>query len=104
MKKAIAILFACIILILALTGCDSRYNKDEFLGKTSAEIIDDFGSFDCVGMPADGDGLYKNCRCGYTIREHKMNLFGSSPEILFLITFDEHAIAIACEEGYRPGG
>ena len=81
-----------------------EYKESEFIGKTSEEIIKAFGSFDCVGMPEDEDGLYKNCRCGYTIKKSKKGFLGNTPEILFFITFDENGVAIACEEGYRPGG
>lgn len=82
----------------------SKYSENDFIGKTSAEIVNEFGLFDCVGMPASEDGLYRNCRCGYTIKDPQKRFFGSSPEILFFIIFDENGIAIASEEGYRPGG
>ncbi len=100
----IAIIFLCILLLMSFTGCNSQYNENDFIGKTSAEIINEFGSFDCTKMPASEDGLYKNCQCGYTIKEAQNGFFGNSSEILFFITFDENGIAIACEKNYRPGG
>ena len=38
------------------------------------------------------------------LEEPQKGFLGISPEVLFFITFDEDGIAIACEEGYRPGG
>lgn len=55
-------------------------------------------------MPADEDGLYRNCQCGYTIKESKKGFLETTSEILLFITFDENGAAITCEEGYRPGG
>jgi hypothetical protein len=55
-------------------------------------------------MPADGDGLYRNCRCGYTIQKPQKGFLGTQPEKIFFICFDENGVAISCEEGFRPGG
>ena len=104
MKRNIALFFACICLSSALKGCASEYDADDFTGKTSAEIINEYGSFDCVTMPASEDGTYRNCRCGYTIKEAQNGFFGKIDELLFFIAFDENGIAAECEEGYRPGG
>ena len=104
MKKTITLLFVCIVFALSIAGCSTKYHEDEFIGRTSKDIVQEFGSFDCVGMPAREDGLYRNCKCGYTIKERQKGFLGTSPEILFFITFDEDGIAIACKEGYRPGG
>lgn len=103
MKKAWS-LFITFVLIFVLTGCSTRYHADDFLGKSSAEIIADFGAFDCVTVPASEDGLYRNCRCGYTIKEPSVGFLGTAPEVLFFISFDENGIATECKEGYRPGG
>ncbi|MBE6963305.1 MAG: hypothetical protein E7443_01720 [Ruminococcaceae bacterium] len=90
--------------LLSLLGCGSKDNEDKFIGKTSAEIENALGAFDCVGMPAGEDGLYRNCRCGYTIKAREKGFLRTAPEVLLFITFDENGIAIACEEGDRPGG
>ena len=55
-------------------------------------------------MPAGDDGIYRNCRGGYTIKEPKTGFFGTSEEVLFFISFDENGISTECAEGYRPGG
>ena len=104
MKKRIAALFFCTVFALSLAGCCTKYHENEFIGRTSKDIVQEFGSFDCVAMPAGEDGLYRNCQCGYTIKEPQKGFLGSTPEVLFFITFDENGIAIAGEEGYRPGG
>ena len=92
------------IFALSLSGCGAKYNEKDFIGKTSAEIIETFGPFDCVTAPADADGLYRNCSCGYTLKEPRQGLFGTSEEVLFFIGFDGNGVAISCKEGYRPGG
>ena len=80
------------------------YRTDDFIGKTSAEIEAEFGTFDCCLMPANEDGLYCNTACGYTIKESRVGFLGIVPEVLIFIRFDENGMAISCQEGYRPGG
>ncbi len=104
MKKKVILILICIVFLLALAGCHSKFSEDQFLGKTSAEIENEYGPFDCVLMPASEEGLYRDCTCGYTIKEPKTLFFGTSPETLFFIRFDENGIAYSCDEGNRPGG
>ncbi len=104
MKKTLSFFAVALVLVLTLTGCSAQYSEDDFLGKSSAEIMVEYGVFDCITMPVSDDGLYRNCQCGYTIKESKVGFLGSSPEKLFFISFDENGIATKCEEGYRPGG
>ena len=104
MKKQIATLLICSVLMLTLAGCGPKYSTDDFVGKTSAEIEAEFGPFDCLEMPASEDGLYRNTDCGYAIKEARVGFLGTDPEVLIFIRFDENGIAISCEEGYRPGG
>ena len=91
-------------MMLSVTGCTEGYRASEIIGKTSAEIIAQYGTFDCLTMQAKEDGLYKNCRCGYTIREASPSFLGKREEILYFITFDQNGIASECQKGYRPGG
>mgnify|MGYP006967157690 CR=1 FL=1 len=102
MKKWIVLsLFLCLFLI----GCSTEnYCEADFLGRTSAQIVAEFGAFDCVGTQPDTDGLYRSTSCGYTIRETRAGFLGTDPEVLFFISFDENGIAVDCYEGYRPGG
>ena len=104
MKKLILILLPLIILIVALAGCGGKYKEKDLIGKTSAEIEAEYGKFDCILMPPDEDGLYRNCRCGYTIKEPRVGFLGTDPEMLFFIHFDKNGVAYECSEGYRPGG
>lgn len=104
MKKVIAVILISSILVMCLAGCSGKYKEKDFLGKTSAEIEKEYGKFDCIIMPVSEDGLYRNCRCGYTIKKAQKGYLGTSPEIFFFIHFDGNGIAISCDEGYRPGG
>lgn len=104
MKRYSAGIVLSAFLLLILSGCSSQYKAEDFLQKTSAEIVEQYGMFDCIGMSADRDGLYKNCQCGYTIKKPQKGFFGTSNEVLFWIHFDENGIAVSCEKGYRPGG
>lgn len=102
MRKLIA-LFLLFCLIFA--GCsEGKYTAENFIGKTSAQIVAEFGEFDCVGKDPGADGLYCNTACGYTIRAPRVGFLGTDPEMLFFISFDENGIAVNCYEGYRPGG
>ena len=94
----------CVCLVLSLTGCAAKYDAEDFIRKTSAEIVSEYGPFDCTTMYASDDGLYRNCRGGSAIKEPKTGFFGTSEEVLFFISFDENGIAAECAEGYRPGG
>ena len=102
--SSFAAILVCVCLMFSLAGCAAKYNAKDFIGKTSAEIISDYGTFDCTTMPASEDGLYRNCRGGYTIKEPKTGFFGTAEEMLFFISFDENGIAMECTEGFRPGG
>jgi len=104
MRRYIALVLVSISLGLSLVGCSAKYKEEDFIGKTSAEIISQYGTFDCIGVPASVDGLYRNCQCGYTMKEPQKGFLGTSPEILFFISFDENGIATECSKGYRPGG
>ena len=97
-------LLLCVVLIVALAGCVEKYKEEDFIGKTSAEIETEYGSFDCVMGQPDNDGLYRNCRCGYTIKEPQVGFLGTDPEVLFFISFDKNGVAYECSEDYRPGG
>ena len=102
MKKWIALIA---LLCLFLTGCSAqKYSEADFLGKTSAQIIAQFGEFDCIGNNPDSDGMYRSTSCGYTILESKAGFLGTDPEVIFFISFNENGLAIDCYEGYRPGG
>ena len=52
MKKTVPYFAVAIVLVFALSACSAQYSEEDFLGKTSAEIVAEFGAFDCVTMPA----------------------------------------------------
>ncbi len=101
MKRLIAWILICAITML-LAGC-SKYQESDFIGKTSAQIEEEFGPFDCVSREKQ-DGLYRNAACGYTIKEPRKGFLGTEPEVLLFIHFDETGTAQYCDQGYRPGG
>ena len=101
--KKLAVYLIFVFLILLLPGC-KRYHERNFVGKTAAQIIGQYGKFDCVTVPPDSDGLYRSCRCGYTVREARPGLLGQIPETVFFICFDENGVAVNCFEDARPGG
>lgn len=100
-KRILCSLF--LISVLFVAGC-AKYQESDFLGKTSAQIVEQYGEFDCIYQPAEEDGLYRSTACGYTTKEPHVGFLGTSPEELFYIVFDDNGIAVRCYEGYRPGG
>lgn len=106
MRRIFLTILAIMLCLSAFAGCSnkSKYDTDWIIGKTSQEIIEIYGDFDRTLVPANEDGLYSKCKCGYTIKEAQQGFLGMSEEKLLFITFDENSIAIECEEGYRPGG
>ena len=104
MKKYISAVFVLIFCVFCLAGCGEKYKEKDILGKTSAEIIEKYGTFDSVSILADEDGIYRSCTCWYTVKEPRIGFLGTSPEILFFVQFDENGTAVACKEDYRPGG
>ena len=68
MKKNRAILFIIplfiIVLLFTFEKNSSKFNEKDFVGKTSAEIISQYGSFDFATLHPKEDGLYKK---GHTV-------------------------------------
>ena len=104
MRRIVVMACAAALLAMPLTGCSAKYEPTYFIGKTSEEITSQYGPFDFISLPAGKDGLYRNCRCGYTVKEREKGFLGTSEEVLFFITFDENGAATVCEKGNRPGG
>lgn len=106
MLKRFGSIIYCMCLMLALVGCSEKYSEDDIIGKTSDEIVSTYGEFDnVIGIDvSEENGVYRNCKCGYTIEESKQGFLGSSDEVLFYIYFDENGIATDCEKSFRPGG
>ena len=94
----------CILLLFMLSGCSKKFNSDDYIGKTSAEIIEKYGKFDYVLGETETEGLYKSTKCGYIYREKQVGFLGTSEEEYFFIHFDERGIAYECDYGVRPGG
>ena len=104
MKYSKKLLLLWFLLIVMLSGCGKKFNSDDYIGKTSAEIIDEYGEFDYAIGEADDDGLYRNTKCGYISKEKNVGFLGTSEEEFFFIHFDERGVAYVCDYGIRPGG
>lgn len=102
--KKILMMILSVVIVFGLTGCGSKYREEDFVGKTSLQIENEYGKFDCIGTPVGEDGLYRSTACGYTIQEARVGFLGKDPERLIFIRFDENGIAVDTYEGYRPGG
>ena len=56
MKRYFTAILISAFLLLSLVGCAAKYNTDDFIGKTSEEIISKYGIFDCISAPVSEDG------------------------------------------------
>ena len=104
MKRHIAAILIMIMLVAVLAGCVRKYDENDFIGKSSQEIQEELGDFDCTYGEISEDGLYRNTKCGYTYKEARKGFLGTEEEELFLIRFNEDGIATECTYGPRPGG
>ncbi len=104
MKYTKKLLLLWFLVIVMLSGCAKKFNPNNYIGKTSAEIIDEYGEFDYAVGEADDTGLYRNTKCGYTSKEKQRGFFGTSEEEFFFIYFDQNGVAHKCDYGVRPGG
>lgn len=102
MKKILSIALILVVLYLCYAGFPSGYREKDFIGKTSAEIVKQYGSFDFTTIAVREDGLYKNCKCGYIVQESSVKFGGTSREMMFFVVFDENGIAVSCFESGTP--
>ena len=104
MLKRILIATLLVSILFVICGCESPkpYDPNDFIGLTSTQIIEKFGRFDQLTMPASPDGLYRNCGCGYIVTPAQKGYLGTTPPELFVIYFDENGIAYECN--YETGG
>ena len=102
MKRLLSIALISGMLLLFYTGFSSKYNGEDFIRKTSTEIVAQYGAFDFTTIAVREDGLYKDCKCGYVIQESSAGLWGNSREMMFFIVFDENGIAVSCFESETP--
>ena len=104
MKYTKILFLLSLLLIFVLSGCGKKFNSDDYIGKTSAEIIEEHGAFDYVLGDTDTEGLYKGTKCGYIYKEKQVGFLGTSEEEYLFIHFDENGVAYKCDYGVRPGG
>lgn len=96
---------AVTVSLLFTVACrEDKYDENDFIGRSSADIIAEYGNFDCIKGAVSDDGIYRNTGCGYTVKEAETGFLGTSEEELFFIHFNEDGIAEECYYGTRPGG
>jgi hypothetical protein len=95
MKKYVIafVILAVVVLLCFCVWNNSRFDESDVIGLTSAEIIEKYGDFDRTEGTPDADGLYRNCRCDYLIREKKVGFLGTTPPEYFMIYFNDVGIA-----------
>lgn len=97
MKKVYAVSALLFVFLFCFSGCGKdRFKEDDILGSSSLEIMDRYGDFDRAQSSPDGDGLYRDCACGYLVTEAKKGFLGTTPPEYFMIYFDEDGIAVLC--------
>ena len=103
MKKLLLIALA-VFLVFSLAACNlfRPYDPEDFIGLTSAEIVEKYGEFDHIFAYPSEDGLYRKAICGYIVKEARVGFLGTDPPEYFMIHFDENAIAYECT--YETGG
>lgn len=104
MKRALSIFCLVSLLVLCLFGC-ANYAPRNFLGKTTAQIEKQYGTFDLPGAPfVSTDSTYRGFGYGYLTKQSQVGFLGTTPAEYFFIVFDENGIAVACYKGYHCDG
>lgn len=104
-----AILALCVLTILsviiisvatALNDSDTAgYDHEWIIGRTKAEIEDEYGKFDSYAdYPFISDTLTNTGY--YIIKECYSDWFGEKPGTRYCVHFNEHEIAVYCELEY----
>ena len=101
LPKQLLVIIGVVSLLFVLSGC-RPYDFGDFIGLTSAEIIEGYGAFDHTHNPPGEDGLYRNTMCGYMVKDAQVRYLGTNPPEYFLIYFDQNGIAYKCT--YETGG
>ena len=78
-----------------------KYREEKIIGMSSQEVVEKYGKFDRPAL-LEAPGLWKNCKCGYRIKEAGVGLFGDwdVASEYFMIYFNEEGIAYKCEVEY----
>ncbi len=98
MKQVCRILALVLLISLCLAGCQKgKYRQKDFIGLTAPQIVEKFGEFDFKPGEKPGDGLYRDCRCGYLVTKADYSFLGERYDEFFLIWFDENGVAYQCE-------
>ena len=103
MKKLI-LFFLVLWIFLFACGC-SKYSESDFIGKTAAQIQEQYGAFDLPGASfISTDSSYWGYGYGYLTKESQVGFLGTTPAEYYFIIFDENNIAVDCYSGYHCNG
>ena len=92
------------LLFLFVSGC-SKYSESDFIGKTAAQIQEQYGAFDLPGASfVSTDSSYQGYGYGYLTKESQVGFLGTTPAEYYFIIFDENSIAVDCYTGYHCNG
>lgn len=105
MNKPLKVLL-CIVVVVALLGALTfaiykrirPYDPEDFIGLTSAEIVEKYGEFDAQRAYSGKNNLYYKGACGYIVAEAQVGFLGTEPPKYFMIYFDENGIAYKCAD------
>ena len=98
------VLWFLALLFLFASGC-SKYSKSNFIGKTAAQIQEQYGAFDLPGASfVSIDSTYWGYGYGYIAKEPQVGFLGTTPAEYFFIVFDENSIAVDCYTGCHCNG
>lgn len=104
MKNKLLTIALTFFLIFNIAGCSlfKPYDPEDFIGLTSAEIVESYGEFDVRKAYSGKNNLYYKGACGYIVAEAQVGFLGTEPPEYFMIYFDENGIAYKC--AYETGG
>ena len=86
---AMVLVFALMLCFSSCVKEQEKYSEEDFIGLSSKEIEDKFGTFDHRRDIKRADGLYRFTKCGYMVSEGN---FFEQP-VYFMIHFDGHGLA-----------
>ena len=103
-QKKVCALCLVLILVFCCSGC-GKYDKSDFIGKTSAQIETQYGAFDVDNTAfVSTDSSYCGMGCGYLVKESRVGFLGTTPAEYFFVVFDKNGVAVDGYYGYISDG
>ena len=86
------VLWFLALLFLFASGC-SKYSESNFIGKTAAQIQEQYGAFDLPGASfVSIDSTYWGYGYGYIAKESQVGFLGTTPAEYFLLFLTKTAL------------